>query len=107
MDTTHSTPEQPEGPQPGPDLPESQPSSGPDGHHPGPGTPGPPPASGKFFQWVRGLGVRRAPNRWMGGVCSGLADRWGIDPVIIRGLTVVPTAGSTPKRPAAATGPRV
>ncbi|MDJ0312895.1 PspC domain-containing protein [Arthrobacter sp. H35-D1] len=91
MDTTHSTPEQPEGPQPGPDLPESQPSSGPDGHHPGPGTPEPPPASGKFFQWVRGLGVRRAPNRWMGGVCSGLADRWGIDPVIIRGLTVVLT----------------
>ncbi len=73
MNTTHSIPQQPEGPQPGPE------------------TPAPQPASGKFFQWIRGLGVRRAPHRWWGGVCSGLAERWGMDPVIVRGLTVVLT----------------
>lgn len=49
------------------------------------------PASAKFFQWIRNLGVVRGSNRWMGGVCSGLADKWGIDPVIVRGLAVVLT----------------
>lgn len=45
----------------------------------------------RFFQWLRHLGVQRGPNRWMGGVCSGLATKWGIDPVIVRGLAVVLT----------------
>ncbi|WP_343318438.1 PspC domain-containing protein [Arthrobacter sp. TMP15] len=61
-------------------------------------TPEPPPlptpepaSSAKFFQWLRGLGVQRGSNRWVGGVCSGLANKWGIDPVIVRGLTVVLT----------------
>ena len=49
------------------------------------------PDSAKFFQWLRGLGVQRGTNRWIGGVCSGLANRWGIDPVIVRGLAVVLT----------------
>jgi phage shock protein PspC (stress-responsive transcriptional regulator) len=47
--------------------------------------------SAKFFQWLRGLGIQRGSNRWIGGVCSGLADKWGIDPVIVRGLAVVLT----------------
>lgn len=57
-----------------------------------PPLPTPEPArSGKFFQWLRGLDVQRGSNRWVGGVCSGLANKWGIDPVIVRGLTVVLT----------------
>ncbi|WP_427015328.1 PspC domain-containing protein [Pseudarthrobacter sp. P1] len=60
----------------------------------GPGTmPAPPPrpAAGgsRFFTWLRSLGVRRGEERWIGGVASGLAERWGIDPVIVRGLVVV------------------
>lgn len=47
--------------------------------------------SAKFFQWLRGLGIQRGSNRWVGGVASGLANKWGIDPVIVRGLAVVLT----------------
>lgn len=50
-----------------------------------------PPASARFFQWIRSLGVQRSGNRWVGGVCGGLAHKWGIDPVIVRGLAVVLT----------------
>ncbi len=38
-----------------------------------------------LFGAVRGLGVRRDPGtRWFSGVCSGLALRWGVDPLIVR-----------------------
>ncbi len=50
-----------------------------------------PQQSRRFFTWLRSLGVRRGSRRWVGGVCSGLAEKWGIDPVIVRGLTVVLT----------------
>ncbi|NVM97139.1 PspC domain-containing protein [Arthrobacter sp. SDTb3-6] len=54
--------------------------------------PGPEPQrSARPFVWLRSLGVRRGSSRWVGGVCSGLADKWGIDPVIVRGLAVVLT----------------
>lgn len=44
----------------------------------------------KFFDGLRGLGVRRrAQDRWIGGVCSGIADRLGVDPVIVRAATVL------------------
>lgn len=49
------------------------------------------PGSAKFFDWVRSLGISRGGNRWMGGVCSGLAQKWNIDPVIVRGLAVILT----------------
>ncbi len=90
MDTSHSTPEQPEDLPPSPDNPAPQPS-GTENFQSDTYRPGSPPESAKFFQWIHGLGVQRSPNRWMGGVCSGLAHRWGIDPVIVRGLTVVLT----------------
>lgn len=48
-------------------------------------------SSSRFFQWIRSLGIRRGSNRWVGGVCSGLAEKWNIDPVIVRGLAVVLT----------------
>lgn len=84
MNNTQDTPEQAAGPSPAPENPE----------HPetfAPFAPAPQPESARFFQWLRGLGVQRGPNRWMGGVCSGLANKWGIDPVIVRGLAVVLT----------------
>ncbi len=47
-----------------------------------------PTASGRFFEWMRGLGVTREPG-WIGGVCAGVAARLGIDPIIVRGIAVV------------------
>jgi phage shock protein PspC (stress-responsive transcriptional regulator) len=39
----------------------------------------------KIFAALRGIGVRRrSDDKWIGGVCSGLADRLGVDPVIVR-----------------------
>ncbi|MGN6403231.1 PspC domain-containing protein [Sinomonas sp.] len=42
-----------------------------------------------FFAWVRGLGIVRGSDRWAGGVASGLAHRWRIDPILVRGLFIV------------------
>jgi len=41
-----------------------------------------------FFSWLRRLDVPRRPG-WIGGVCAGIADRLGIDPLIVRGIAVV------------------
>jgi Putative stress-responsive transcriptional regulator len=45
----------------------------------------------KIFAALRSIGVRRrTDDRWIAGVCSGLADRLGVDPVIVRvGLVVL------------------
>jgi phage shock protein PspC (stress-responsive transcriptional regulator) len=37
---------------------------------------------------MRGLGINREPG-WIGGVCTGIATRLGIDPIIVRGIVVV------------------
>ncbi|MDQ6755287.1 MAG: PspC domain-containing protein [Actinomycetota bacterium] len=88
------------GPQPGP---YPGPYPGPHaghfaGHFGGPdagpyasGTPVPPPdrPGTGFFDWIRNLGIRRGRARWIGGVASGIAERLGIDPVLVRGLVVV------------------
>jgi phage shock protein PspC (stress-responsive transcriptional regulator) len=42
-----------------------------------------------FFDWIRSQGVRRGPDRWLGGVASGVAHRFGIDPLIVRGIFIV------------------
>jgi phage shock protein PspC (stress-responsive transcriptional regulator) len=43
-----------------------------------------------FFSAVRGIGIRRRTDtKWVGGVCSGIADRFRIDPVVVRALLVV------------------
>ncbi|MFF1573419.1 PspC domain-containing protein [Leifsonia sp. NPDC058292] len=42
----------------------------------------------RFFDWMRGLGLVRSDG-WIGGVCAGIADRLGIDPIIVRGIVVV------------------
>ncbi len=37
------------------------------------------------WAWLRGLGVVRSDeNRWMAGVAGGLADRFQVDPVLVR-----------------------
>ncbi|WP_394939592.1 PspC domain-containing protein [Psychromicrobium sp. YIM B11713] len=46
-------------------------------------------AANNFFGWLRSLGIVRGSDRWIGGVASGVAARWGIDPIIVRGIIVV------------------
>jgi len=38
----------------------------------------------KFFSIVRGLGLRRGPQRWLGGVCGGIAARLNVDVAYVR-----------------------
>jgi phage shock protein PspC (stress-responsive transcriptional regulator) len=39
----------------------------------------------KFYAVMRSIGIRRrTDDKWIAGVCSGLADRLGVDPVIVR-----------------------
>lgn len=49
----------------------------------------PPQHSSPFFDSIRRMGVRRADDRWLGGVASGLAERLGVDPLIVRGVLVI------------------
>lgn len=51
---------------------------------PPPGAPG----ANRFFAWMRSLAIVRQ-NGWIGGVCGGVAARFGIDPIIVRGIAVV------------------
>ncbi|MDD7945243.1 PspC domain-containing protein [Microbacterium sp. NE2HP2] len=53
------------------------------------------PTEGRFFRWVDALGAARRDG-WIGGVCAGVAARWGVDPVIVRGLAVVATVIGLP-----------
>lgn len=63
---------------------------------------GPPPQRGasepfldRFFGWFRGVGLRRdTSEKWLAGVCSGIARRLGIDPLVVRaGLIVLVLIG--------------
>jgi phage shock protein PspC (stress-responsive transcriptional regulator) len=47
--------------------------------------------SQNFFTWVRGQGIQRGRDRWIGGVASGVAHRLGVDPLIVRGIFIVLT----------------
>lgn len=62
-------------------------------HHP---QGAPDPASGhspvgidNFFTSIRRMGVFRSNDRWVGGVASGIAERFGIDPLVVRGIFFV------------------
>ena len=52
-----------------------------------------PPQSTSFlddsFARLRNSGYQATDTRWFGGVCSGLAHRFGVDPVLIRAAAVV------------------
>ena len=54
------------------------------------GQPQGPPRQGSggdsFFAGLRGLGVVRTQDRWIGGVAGGLGLRLGVDPLVTRGL---------------------
>ncbi|PZF30577.1 hypothetical protein DEJ35_09065 [Curtobacterium sp. MCPF17_051] len=43
----------------------------------------------RFFDWVRGLGIARTDDRWLAGVCGAVARRTGLDPLVVRGVTIV------------------
>lgn len=47
------------------------------------------PLENGFFRWVRTLRVNRSEHGWMGGVASGIGARFGIDPILARGIMVV------------------
>lgn len=53
-----------------------------------PDSPEPPEPPG-FFTWLRGLGIVRGGDRWFAGVAGGIAEKAGIDPLIVRGVFVV------------------
>lgn len=48
----------------------------------------PAPPTNRFFDWMRAINVPRRQG-WIGGVCAGVAERLGIDPLIVRGIAVV------------------
>lgn len=47
--------------------------------------------SRRFFTWVRSSGLVRGDDRWVGGVCSGIALRLGWSPALVRALVIVCT----------------
>lgn len=47
--------------------------------------------SRRFFTWVRSSGLVRGDDRWIGGVCSGIALRLGWSPTLVRALVIVCT----------------
>jgi len=51
-----------------------------------------PHASGvdRFFAWLRSIDLRRdTEEKWLAGVCSGIATRLGIDPIVVRAALVL------------------
>lgn len=88
------------GPAAGGSRPEAPPLYPPGGPA-GPGTLPPPyigaapPQAGiqpqNFFDWVRSQGIHRGRERWIGGVASGIAQRLGVDPLIVRGVLIILT----------------
>jgi len=38
----------------------------------------------KFFRIVRGLGLKSWPQRWLGGVCGGIAAKLNVDVAYVR-----------------------
>ncbi len=38
----------------------------------------------KFFSIVRGLGLKRGPERWLGGVLGGIAAKLNVDVAVVR-----------------------
>ncbi|MDZ4091081.1 MAG: PspC domain-containing protein [Arthrobacter sp.] len=83
------------------DFPAGGPGAGAGGTPPPPPPPPPyyygptPPPSGSqpqnFFDWIRSQGIHRGRERWVGGVASGIAQRLGVDPLIVRGILIVLT----------------
>src|SRR5699024_8001453 len=63
-------------------------------HDAGPHVDGPDPQPGpgaSFFDSLRRAGLVRTHERWVGGGAGGIAQRLGVDPLLVRGLVVVLT----------------
>ncbi|MBT1001119.1 PspC domain-containing protein [Paenarthrobacter sp. DKR-5] len=43
----------------------------------------------KFFSVIRSIGLNRGPNRWIGGVCGGIAAKLNVDPTLVRIIFLV------------------
>ncbi|WP_161988533.1 PspC domain-containing protein [Pedococcus bigeumensis] len=44
----------------------------------------------RFFGWIRSVDLRRdGDDKWLAGVCSGIATRLGVDPIVIRAALVL------------------
>ena len=44
----------------------------------------------RFFGWIRSVDLRRdGDDKWLAGVCSGIATRLGVDPIVIRAVLVL------------------
>ncbi|MBO9567797.1 MAG: PspC domain-containing protein [Cellulomonas iranensis] len=60
------------------------------GTGPQPGaTPPAPPSTSSFWSGIRRSGLHRSDDRWVAGVAGGLADRLGVDPLVVRGVLAV------------------
>lgn len=56
---------------------------------PDPGASRPATGPDRLFTWLRGLGLRRnTSDKWLAGVCSGIAERLGVDPIVIRAVAL-------------------
>lgn len=49
------------------------------------------PAGQKFFNSLRNSGFYRSEDRWIGGVSGGLAQKYGVDPLLVRAAFVILT----------------
>ncbi|WP_237746066.1 PspC domain-containing protein [Bifidobacterium saguini] len=45
----------------------------------------------RLFTWIRSSGLMRGDDRWIGGVCSGIAARLGWSPTLVRALVIIAT----------------
>ncbi|WP_240541166.1 PspC domain-containing protein [Bifidobacterium colobi] len=43
----------------------------------------------RAFAWIRSSGLMRGDDRWIGGVCSGIAARLGWSPTLVRALVII------------------
>jgi phage shock protein PspC (stress-responsive transcriptional regulator) len=67
------------------------------GHDPGtappagevPPQPGAQAPRGGFFDSIRRVGIARSDDRWVGGVAAGVAERFRLDPLLVRGLLIL------------------
>ncbi|WP_166645547.1 PspC domain-containing protein [Curtobacterium flaccumfaciens] len=50
---------------------------------------GGPASATRFFDWIRGIHVTRSDDRWLAGVCGAVAERTGLDPLVVRGVAIV------------------
>ncbi|GAA2555670.1 phage shock protein PspC (stress-responsive transcriptional regulator) [Neomicrococcus aestuarii] len=42
-----------------------------------------------MFETLRSIPFRRGPERWLGGVCGGIAAKFGLNTLLVRALMLV------------------